>query len=141
VALRTNTIITNNRNRTAVRTHRKHFSSILFAAITLPTEVATSNNKVPIVDFRALDHKFLHLHRHKERVEDISAIYNGQRLAQSGVEHTKIFLAATQIPFRPRPHYLISRQESLSPQLLMKMTIHSDPQRIYKWRMKRKNLK
>src|SRR5436853_3194007 len=57
MALRANTIITSNHSNTVVHTHRKHFNSILFVAITLP-EAATSSNKVPIVDFQALDHKF-----------------------------------------------------------------------------------
>jgi hypothetical protein len=139
VALRTNTTIINSYSSTVAHTHRKASSSILFAATTLLTEAATSNNRVPIVDFQALDHKVSHLHHHKGHVEDISATYNGQRLAQSAVDHIRISQAAIRTPSKLRQLCLISHHENLSPQLSMKMTTRSDPQRIYKWRMKQKN--
>jgi hypothetical protein len=112
MALRTNTIITNSHSSTVAHTHSKAFSSILFAAITLLTEVATSNNRVLIVDFQALDHKLSRPHRHKEHVEDISATSSGQRLVQSVVDHIRTSQAAIRTPFKRRPHCLISNHEN-----------------------------
>jgi hypothetical protein len=139
MALRANTIITSNRSNTVVHTHRKHINSILFVVITLP-EAATSSNKVPIVDFLALDHKFSQLHHRTERGGDISATYNGQRLAQSAVDHIRTSQAAIRTLFKLRLRYLINHHETPLRRLPMKMTIRSDLRRICRWRTRRKNL-
>lgn len=139
MALKTNITITNSRSSMAALIHSKASNSIHFVEITLLTGAATSNNKVLTVDFQALHPNLSHLHHHKEHAEDISATYNGQRLAQSVVGHIRTSRAAIRTLFKLRLRYLINHHETPLRRLPMKMTIRSDLRRICRWRMRRKN--
>jgi hypothetical protein len=139
MALKTNITITSSRSSMAAPIHSKASNSIHFVEITLLTGAATSNNKVLIVDFQALHPSLSHLHHRKEHVEDISATYNGQRLAQSAVDHIRTSQAAIRTLFKLRLRYLINHHETPLRRLPMKMTIPSDLRRTCRWRMRRKN--
>lgn len=112
MALKANITITSSRSSMAAPIHSKAFNSIHFVEITLLTGAATSNNKVRTVDFQALHPNHSPLHHHKEHAEDISATYNGPRLAQSEVDHIRTSPAAIQTRFKLRLRYLINHHET-----------------------------
>jgi hypothetical protein len=139
MALKTNITITSSRSSMAGPIHSKASNSIHFVGITLLTGAVTSNNKVLTVDFQALHPNLSHLHHHKEHAEDISATYNGPRLAQSAVDHIRTSQAAIRTLFKLRLRCLINHHETPLRRLPMKMTIRSDLRRICRWRTRRKN--
>jgi hypothetical protein len=139
MALKTNITITSSRSSMAAPIHSKASNSIHFVEITLLTGAVTSNNKVLTVDSQVLHPNLSHLHHREERAEDISATYNGQRRAQSAVDHIRTSQAAIRTLFKLRLRYLINHHETRLRRLLMKMTIRSDLRRICRWRMRRRN--
>jgi hypothetical protein len=129
MALKTNITITSSHSSMAAPIHSKASNNIHFAEITLLTGAVTFNNKVLTVDFRALHPNLSHLHHPNEHAEDISATYNGQRLALSAVDHIRTSQAAIRTLFKLRLRYLINHHETLSRRLPKKMTIRSDLRR------------